>query len=183
MGVALPCSWHYLAPVPTSYLPRAQHEWVLDRGSLTKRLILASKGEFKVVVLSQGWDYPTLDESIALAMPRRTLAWVREVELRCYDAVWVVARSVIPATTLTGKERVLMNLGNKPLGDFLFSSNTMRRGPLQITHKQGRLFKPSKTLKQHLAISARRSVFYLHNKPLLVSEFFLPGLFQHRLSV
>jgi chorismate--pyruvate lyase len=176
-------AWHYLQRVPASYLPRQYHQWVLDRGSLTQRLIQASSGHFKVNVKFQGWDYPTLDEANALNMPKRQFALIREVELMCFNEAWVVARTVIPHTTLTGPERALMSLGNKPLGDFLFQCSSMKRGVLELRHHRGHLFQPSSHLASHLALIARRSVFLLHNKPLLVSEFFLPALFQSHLRV
>jgi chorismate--pyruvate lyase len=176
-------AWHYLQPVPASYLPRKYHKWVLDRGSLTQRLIHASQGQFKVNVKYQGWNYPTLDEASVLSMPKRQFALVREVELTCFNEVWVVARTLIPRTTLTGPERALMYLGSQPLGDFLFQCSSMKRSVLELRHHQGHLFKPPAHLAPHAALVARRSVFLLHNKPLLVSEFFLPTLFHSQSNV
>jgi len=141
---------------------------VLDRGSLTRRLQGASQGDFAVRVKAQGIQRPLLSERKALGIRGRELALVREVDLLCYGRTWVTARSVIPLSTLTGSERQLKHLGSKPLGAFLFASKTMRRGPLQVRRfdlEQGASF-------------ARRSVFRLHNKPLLVIEHFRSELLQ-----
>jgi chorismate--pyruvate lyase len=79
-----------------------------------------------------------------------------------------MARTVIPHSTLTGAERQLLALNNKPLGEFLFSHKNMSRNSIQI--KRGRV-------DQNL-IWGRRSIFKLNNKPLLVSEYFLPSLLE-----
>ncbi len=98
----------------------------------------------------------------------REQVYVREVTLKLGEQAVVVARSIIPRRTLTGYERQLMQLGSKPLGDFLFSHPRMRRHPIQC--KQGHIGGQSAW--------ARRSVFELSGKPLLVSEVFLERLFE-----
>tara|TARA_R110000850_G_scaffold92878_3_gene196793 strand:- start:86 stop:613 length:528 start_codon:yes stop_codon:yes gene_type:complete len=160
--------WRSYRKVPVVKLPYHQRHWVLDRGSLTKRLIQASQGHFKVEVSSQTWALPSLDERRLLKLPVGQRALVREVSLFCHDMVWVKARSVIPKQTLTGPEKQLAYLGSQPLGAFLFRSKTMKRGPLQIASYRNK--------RQQIG-SARRSVFFLHGKPILVSEFFMPTVF------
>jgi len=146
---------------------------VLDTGSLTKRLVKASNGEFSVRVTFQGWGYPSRDEMKVLNIPVRQKALIREVELLCFSDVWVTARSVIPNSTLSGAEKQLQFMGNRPLGAFLFKSRTMHRKPLEI----------SMPISKHLkGIYGRRSVFLLHEKPLLVSELFLPCVFETRVK-
>jgi len=98
------------------------------------------------------------------------MALVREVELCCFGQIWVRARSIIPETTLSGEERQLKHLGDKPLGAFLFKSRTMKRRALELASFQD---------ENGEAFYARRSVFMLHGKPLLVSEYFLPELLKH----
>ena len=107
---------------------------------------------------------------------------MREVELVCCEEVWVRARSVIPVKTLTGEETQLKHLGNKPLGAFLFASRAMKRKNIELAR-----FSNTGTSRLGSSIDdgdlasaahgyARRSVFLLHEKPLLVSEFFLPEM-------
>jgi chorismate--pyruvate lyase len=160
--------WRSYRRVPVAKLPYHQRHWVLDRGSLTKRLIQASNGHFKVKIDRQVWALPSLDERRLLKLPAGQHALIREVSLLCHDVVWVKARSVIPKQTLTGPEKQLAYLGSRPLGAFLFRSKTMQRGPLQIA---------SFRHKRQKNVSARRSVFFLHAKPILVSEFFMPPVF------
>ena len=160
--------WRSYRRVPIAKLPYQQRQWVLDRGSLTKRLIQASCGDFNVEISRQLWALPSLDERRVLNLPAGQRALVREVSLLCHGVVWVKARSIIPSKTLSGAEKQLAHLGTRPLGAFLFKAKTMTRGPLQIA---------SFKRPEHQAISARRSVFFLHNKPILVSEFFMPPIF------
>lgn len=148
--------------------PHHWRPWLQDSGSLTRRLTRAAGGEFAVRVLSQRWDTPSADEARALHMPLRQLALIREVELLGRNGIpWVYARSVLPASTLTGRERRLSLLGSRSLGSLMFSDPSLKRSPLMASclHDSG---------GQHYW--ARRSVFRLHNKPLLVCEVFLPAM-------
>lgn len=161
--------WSSLRRVSQLHAPVRWRPWLTDRQSLTQHLIAASQGHFKVRLIKQGWGRPTHSEARALNIPPRQLAVIREVQLLGNDQVWVYARSVIPASTLTGRERQLHHVGNRSLGSVLFSDPTMRRGPLQISRL---------TLSDGQSVWARRSKFYLSGKPLLVCEVFLPALEQ-----
>lgn len=170
--------WHAFRRVPSFYLPTEWRSWVLDRGSLTQRLIQASNGEFSVRVIRQQWLQPKRDEALLLGCPVTTHALIREVELLCHGKVWVVARSVIPVTTLQGEERQLKVLGNRSLGSFLFKSRAMKRGPLQITQASPESLAMETGERVDGALWGRRSLFFLHKKPLLVSELFLPAILE-----
>lgn len=165
--------WREYRSVPLQKCPAERRAWLLDRGSLTKRLISKSKGDFKVHIRRQRWARASLDECQLLRIKPEQYALIREVELICQGEIWVTARSIIPMATLTGVEKQLAGLGERPLGAFLFKSKAMRRGPLQIAS-----VKDTSSDTPNETISARRSVFYLHGKPILVSEFFLPPVFK-----
>ncbi|MFT6917043.1 MAG: chorismate--pyruvate lyase [Motiliproteus sp.] len=141
---------------------------MLDSGSLTARLITLSAGDFRVEVVAQGWGRPNLSEARALRIDPRLLVLVREVRLLGCGQPWVHARSLIPATTMTGRHRQLAHLGDRPLGELLFSDQGMQRGTIETA--QVPLYAPG------TKAWARRSVFLLDHKPLLVSEVFLPAL-------
>ncbi|MBL4567572.1 MAG: chorismate lyase [Porticoccus sp.] len=168
-------SWRSYTRTPVATTPAALRSWLLDRGSLTQRLIDASGGVFRVEVLNQGMALPLLSEARALGLPARQQALVREVVLYGCNEPWVYARSIIPVKTLTGRLRSLQKLDNRPLGALLFSDRSMQRGDIEIAcmnttaHLQPSLPKNIKG-----TIWGRRSIFYLDQKPLLVSEMFLP---------
>ncbi|MBY4676535.1 chorismate--pyruvate lyase family protein [Marinobacterium arenosum] len=159
--------WHSLRRPSQLQAPLQWRRWLTDPGSLTQRLISKSKGDFRVEVIRQQWDLPTRSELRALGMRNRERALVREVQLIGCGTPWVYARSIIPASTLTGRQRILAQLGTTPLGQLMFRDPTMRRGPLQIAQLK---------LADNGHAWARRSLFYLAGKPLLVCEVFLPEL-------
>jgi chorismate lyase len=143
---------------------------LLDRGSLTERLIAVSDGQFRVEVLRQRWGVARADEARLLGLKPRQAALIREVILHGKHQPWVYARSILPAKSLNHSLRHLKRLGNKPLGAVLFSDPHLQRSDIEIARLD----------PQHLpfgisqAVWGRRSVFFLHGQPLLVSEVFLP---------
>ena len=161
--------WTALRRLSRIHAPLCWQRWLTDRASLTQHLIQASEGHFRVEVVRQGWARPTRSEASALGISFRQLALVREVRLMGREQTWVYARSVIPASTLTGKERQLNHVGSRSLGSVLFRDSTMKRGPLEVSRL---------SLPDDQSMWARRSKFYLSGKPLLVCEVFLPALEQ-----
>lgn len=150
-------------------------DWLFDPSSLTARLIRHCSGKFSVQVLSEVYSGPRISEHNTLGMGNRETALIREVHLLCDGHPVVYARTVIPVSTLVGAQRRLLHLGNKPLGAILFSDKTMTRGEVQVARLKAEQVK----LKSNIDVDiwGRRSVFKLNNKPLLVSEYFLPELF------
>lgn len=172
---------------PPSWFPRVRAlplewaDWLFDPGSLTQRLRRKCPNHFCVHVLHQGWARPTLDETRALGLRSNAWAWIREVRLMCGEQPWVFARTLIPPTTLRGRGRRLIHLGNRPLGQVLFADPRIRRGPVEIA----RLVVGQKLHRRAFiglveppdAIWGRRSIFWIDgHHPLLVCEIFLPAL-------
>jgi len=132
-----------------------------------------SNGNFKVKVLSQQWESPRQSESRLLNMRNREKAIIREVALLCYDTPWVFARSVMPASSLTGYLRQLRHFDNSSLGAMLFKDPSMQRHPFELVKIDGDSLCLPDELKQSSSIWARRCRFELAGKPLMVSEMFL----------
>lgn len=164
----------WLTPLP------AIRTWLCDNGSLTRRLQQACDNEFRVEVVNQGWQRPLLNERRRLAMPTRQLALVRQVYLYCGDLPCVYARTIIPRETLSGAQRHLAVLGNRPLGAVLFADPRMHREPMEFARLQAgeQLYAAAvqRLTRAPDVIWGRRSVFYLAAKPLLVNEIFLPAI-------
>jgi chorismate lyase len=170
--------WRPATRISRSAIPERYLSWLLDPSSLTQRVITAcGRGQFRVQVLAQAWQRPFADERRRLGLHNDTRALVRQVQLLCDDEPWVYARTVIPRTTLSGRERRLAHLGSRSLGAALFADPTMEREPMELAQ-----LGPGQALfdvaTQRLApasadIWGRRSVFRLSGKPLLVSEIFL----------
>lgn len=159
--------------------PGGLKPWLDESGSLTKRLRQHCDGQFNVAVVREGWRMPAVSESLVLGLRLNSTGWVREVLLRCDDRPFVFARTVMPVSILRGHYRALRNLERRPLGSLLFGRETIRRGPLTITRlgPGQRLFERIRNLTEvEVALWARRSIFYVGPKPLLVTEVFLPSL-------
>jgi chorismate--pyruvate lyase len=163
-----------------SRVPAAVRSWLLEAGSLTDRLRMSCKGCFSVRVLDEGWQRPRVDEADALGMRFAALGWVREVQLLCDGEPQVFARTIVPRKTLSGAQRQLAHLGNRPLGAYLFADPSMRRSPVELACiRPGQAMFAEATAGLHrkpLFIWGRRSVFRVSGKPLLVTEVFLPAV-------
>ncbi len=150
-------------------------DWLLDSGSLTARLIAQSSGQFKVQLVRQMMGLPRLNECLALGMKRPALALIREVALCGNREPWVFARSILPLNSLTGRLRHLRKQGTRPLGAFLFSQPQLTRSAIAVARiSRDHAYVPDNLVGDQL-LWGRRSVFYLQQKPLLVSEVFLPA--------
>lgn len=172
--------WRPADKVLRATLPLRLLTWLYDDASLTLRLQQASGGDFRVAVLSQGWQRPLLNERLALGMGHSEYGIVRQVQLVCNGAPWVYARSVIPVGTLQGAGRQLARLGNRPLGAFLFANRGVVREPMEITCvTPGQMIyheAMAGVKSKQAAVWGRRSRFRFEGRPLLVSEFFLPSI-------
>ena len=162
------------APSTTSrYRP-----WLTDRGSLTAR-IKARCPSVRVEVVFQGLRRPDRDERFVFSRGSARVI-VREVFLYCGDTPVVFAHTVLDPADLCGTWRSVAKLGNRPLGAALFADARISRHPLR--HKKiGRQHELHKRLSKvvHRApasLWARRSLFRLHNSPILVTEVFLPEI-------
>lgn len=172
--------WHPRRRVPLARIPASLRPWLLDEGSLTRRVVDACVGPFRVRVVSQRWRRPMRNEAMALELRPEWRALVREVQLLCNEVAWVHARTVIPRTTLTGRERRLAHLGSRSLGAVLFADPTLERAETELTR-----LAPGDALYADIAgaldrapaeLWGRRTRFALSGKPLLVSEVFLPAI-------
>ncbi len=170
----------YARRVMAPHVPSRWRAWLFDPASLTQRLIGACAGNFRVRLIAQRHERPMLSEARALGFEATHHALVREVRLLCDEAVWVYARTVIPPATLVGANRRLAYLGERSLGAVLFADPTMKRGEVEVTRvvPGQRLFRlmVAQSHQTPREFWGRRSVFRLRDRPLLVSEFFLPSL-------
>jgi chorismate--pyruvate lyase len=167
--------WQDYRHFTSSQLPCSTRHWLLDKGSLTQRLIKASHGQFRVQVLKQHWRQPLLSERSILDMAPREIAIIREVLLLCHNQPWVYARSVMPASSLNGRLRRLRKFDDSSLGEMLFREPSMRRHPFQLALIDGQSPHLPAQIQQPQTLWGRRSRFDLTGKPIMVSEIFLPA--------
>jgi chorismate--pyruvate lyase len=159
----------------------AYRQWLIERGSLTKRLQSKTK-RFQVKPLAVHDGLPYLDESVLLGLVPHHQALLRDVMLMDDKQALVFAHSVLPHASLRGVWRGLSRLGNKPLGAALFADPRVLRAPLQYKkiNKHHVLYQQ---VAQHIdrlppSLWARRSIFQLNSaykhQAIMVTEVFLP---------
>ena len=56
-------------------MPSDIAEWLLHKGSLTRRLIKHNQGVFSVDLLGNSWIKPLIDESLSLKSPLNELSY------------------------------------------------------------------------------------------------------------
>lgn len=155
--------------------------WLRDRGSLTQR-IQQHSSHFAVHNIYSGLARIAHDESVLLEIAPQRLAYSREVFLYADNLPVVFAHSVLARERLCDAWTAVRALGNKPLGALLFAHPLVERNPLhyQALRSTHSLYQRSaKVLRDPpRRLWARRSLFYLHGAPLLVTEVFLPGILQ-----
>ncbi|MFT7235485.1 MAG: chorismate--pyruvate lyase [Methylophagaceae bacterium] len=169
--------WH---TIQRRLMPRNLMPWLSDKGSLTQRLKQHNQTDFSVQLLGNSWIKPLTDESLALNLSLSELSYQREVLLMDGDNANVYARTVVPRATYMTMQHRFNQLGNKPLGELLFTDPTVRRGPIEIAClKSGQWLYEMALLEESARpemLWGRRSQFYLNGQPLLVNEIFLPAL-------
>lgn len=167
--------WFSYPGLPSPLHPSTSLQtWLLDNGSLTAKLIKLSRGEFRVEVLRQIKARASLNEAQALGINPHELCLIREVILRGHEQPWVFARSVFPLSSLTGSLRHLRKQGNRSLGTFLFSQPHLKRSPIALSLISRHHGYVPEALMGDKPAWGRRSIFSIDNKPMLVSEVFLP---------
>ena len=177
--VTMPTLWHDASGLDVE---DTLLDWLLDPSSLTARLKKYCQS-FRVEVLGQRIEHcHPLEANDDIIVGEQVL--VREVLLYCDDKPQVFARSLLPLRSLTGTEKQLAHLGNESLGQVLFNNPELARKCIEVSSFNHNSSLPKLTqslgLSQEPLLWGRRSVFILHEKPLMVAEVFLPGAFAYQ---
>ena len=153
-------------------LPRQQAELLRETGSFTRALARLCGESPRVRLLDQGWGRPRVEEirALALAEGRRTL--IRRVELVCGPAP-VFARTIIPPGTLAARPG-LARMGRRALGAALFADPAVERGRLEVARLEPGMALHAEAGGGEGPRWARRSLFRVGGKALLVCEVLPP---------
>ena len=151
--------------------------WLFDHRSLTQKL-QANCQKFHVEVKQQLAVTPA-EMSLSCYFTSEEKVLVREVLLYCDGKPVVFAQTEIPFSTLTEEQAKLAEIGTRSLGDVLFQDPSMKRAEIEMAEFMAGsgVHGLCESFNQHADFSlwGRRSLFYINNKPLLVSEVFLPA--------
>ena len=144
----------------TPRLPEHLKSWLVERGSMTKRL----EGHCAQLTVVPFYDDFVMADQLGEerdALPASERYWLREVIMYGDGQPWLVGRTVIPPSTLEASSSALMNMGDKPLGRYLFQQEQLARDFIHFGLSQN--------------VWARRSRLRLFNQPLMITELFLPA--------
>lgn len=179
MGTSI--RWRNRERLPPAGLPAGLQRLLLEQGSLLRRLKRLCRGPVAVRLIAQRWKRPAADQRAGLELRAGERVLVREVILECAGVPWVYARSIIPARTLRGPlSSFSKQMATRPLGSVLFGQPRSSRGALELA----RLTRSS-TLHTSVRrtigydpeeLWARRSLFRVRGRPLVIVEVFLPPL-------
>lgn len=147
-------------PESSSLLTAPILDWLMEVDSMTRRFERYCQ-QVTVNLLREGFIDRNEAGSDAVLLPADRRFWLREIELCGDQTPWLVARTLVPESTLVGPEQKLQQLGTVPLGRYLFSSSTLTRDFIDVG-LSGNLW-------------GRRSRLRLSDKPLLLTELFLPA--------
>ncbi len=156
-----------------------EHHWLTVPGSLTRHLSAVCQHDLQVKVLAHHFVPAPLLACADLKLAAGDGLLYREVLLCDRDLPLVFACSLLPEAALCGRYQELRELGSRPLGHWIFSEPALQRHNVcyLALDTQQALFQ---NLRQQIAVPAalwgRKALFVGANKPLLVSEFFLPAL-------
>jgi len=160
-------------------IPSEWYHWLVDIGSLTAKLREHCQ-DFAVHLLAQQQRKAEFMEQQLLGLSQGDQIIEREVQLYCHGQPVIYANSLIPVTVLVDRFKDLDSLGEQPLGEKIFSDPQLERSPIEWTllttdshlyadATQGLEVKPKQ-------IYGRRSLFSGAEKPILISEFYLPAI-------
>ena len=135
-------------------LTPTQIDWLTNKASLTERLRTFTQNKISLQLLYDDWGMTDQNED----------AWIRRIEWRYYDEIWIAASVIIPEQSVTEDTNELTRVGERSIGDVLFQDPTLTRSDF-IFKKWGN------------NSWSRHSIFHFKQKPLFVIEHFYSTFF------
>lgn len=157
-------------------LSPAVQSWTYETGSLTQRLRNRYGNKVAVKVLVHHWRVPFLSERQLLKQAPKQLCLVREVLLYVDNTPLILARTIMPAKTVKMAHGSLLKLGNRPIGEVIFSYPQLKSQLTDLSIIPMNLWtsNTSELVGINQPLYGRRTVHNLAGQKLIVSEFFLP---------
>lgn len=156
---------------------KIEQYWFTRTDSLTRALEEKTRSNLQIKLMYNGWAFALAHEKSKLGLEGNALFFIREIQLFASKRLLIIARSVIPESTLRGTQYELEKLGTRSLGDFLFHYPQVQREQLEFMNSLA-VLQEYTCLKEYSAcfssMVARRSLFQLKGNPLLLTEFFMP---------
>jgi chorismate--pyruvate lyase len=164
-------------------LPPRVRDWVLLQTSMTARIQQVAGAPISVEVLRQATGRLHEDERHFFTDPPARHGTVREVCLSAQGVPLLIARTALTSRRLQ-EHPTIRELGNQALGSLLFAGG--RASPWtarEMIHLRADSPLFALVRRRHRGVQAgywaRRTLFWLFDEPLLVTEIFLPELINH----
>ncbi len=145
---------------------------------MTKRLRSVYGRRLAVRLLYHHWKPAFAEECGVLGIAHHRYQLIREVLLHVGEVPLVLARTILPEPTIRIAHRNLSHLGTRPLGEVIFAYPDLALRQRSFSQAQASVW--SAAVQAEFAVQAglwgRRTLYAIHQQPLLVSEFFLPTL-------
>lgn len=164
---------------PAASLLATQKRWLTGPGALTQSL--RGLGHLTLSVLAEYSDGARPEEASVMDIHPASPVWVREIAMAIDGQLCVVARSVTPLAASHSIWQGMRKLRLRPLADILYNDPAIRRSNFELARLNRRtaLYRTTRRIRASTQLPgellARRSVFWRHGTPLLVSECFLPN--------
>jgi chorismate lyase len=166
----------------TARVPHYLLDWILCKDSTTAKIRKLTDNQLVMNIISEEFSLPMENEAKKLIQNTSAHCLVRKALMQASNLPWLYCRSVFPKKTLTGEESIFSNLGSQPIGDILFGKNAWARSLFELSEltTESLLYQEA---TEHLTFKpdslwARRSVFALQNKSILITEVFLPAFLE-----
>jgi len=164
-------------------MPEKAWELIGHTGSLTEHLRQVTQHQIQHHLLCANWNHATAAERQALSLDETERTWVRRIEWRFQNALWVHARAVFPESTIQVTEATISGLGVQSLGEVIFKDPGLRRSPFTFSmlSKDSTLYSVTPTIIDSSdSVWARQSILYYKDHPLLITEIFVPETYAQR---
>ncbi|QXO17509.1 MULTISPECIES: chorismate lyase [Vibrio] len=152
-------SWQQ--PEQFTYPDENAKTWLLELGSLS-HLMAAHCEHFSVKLLHNQFTAAAELHADEVQLLSEEQCLLRQVVLQGDAVPWALGSTLIPLSSM--QQRDWQQQGDTPLGETIFSCETVKRDALQVgwaETSRGKLL-------------ARRSRLWMQHKPMLVAELFLP---------
>ena len=167
--------WYAIIDEDNFFISKEWRFWLLFSGSLTKQLRSLGNTDISIKLLSQKYQRPLLSERKAFRNSVYGASFVREVFLCDAHLPIVFARTVCPRHYRNGIWREIQQLGDRPLGDWLFSNQCAVRTNVELARLSSNCFYLEGQPPGEISLWGRRSTFNIRNSSILVTEVFLPN--------
>lgn len=139
----------------------AVRAWLQLETSMTERFEKYCR-QVSVEVVSEGFVSFAECADAQFLLPEETRYWRREIVLYGDGVPWLAGMTLVPESTLSGPDIALQQLGETPLGRYLFANPALTRDFIEFGRNGD-------------AWGRRSRLRLAADKPLLLSELFLPA--------